>query len=774
MATITPTSIGPVGARQVNTSFYVWGGFDVGFTTMQQAVDYVASVYGAGEIVIVHGHGQEENIGSLTGGMANIIILDQRDGTDQRYSWNGTQFIPIPFQQLNGFISQGKPASLPAGSAAYYFDPTGTTGIGKAHIDFTANPGLGMPTLNITGHPSDGTPAYTFFRFEFSRAGFLPAEIPQLDAPLVLGLFNDGFDNFNLWTGEGYATGGKGMTVWAKAAENAIDFQGLTIGGAYDQTIRLNYLGGNVQIGPITFNSIGDIVGIGDIAVTSIAADDADFDTCEVNNSPVRTFANTPDGPGQGMVWPTAGIPVSLGDHWQDPSINPASLATWPTAGVPVSTGSAWGTSINPATLANFPPAGIAVSTGTAWGTAIDPTTIPRLNVSNTFTAIQHIAAENTTYTWRGNVVAASIDLTQIGMTTSWNLTQSTGEADFINVGSLAGSGGFHWYNTWLGGPALNAANFIMSLDSLGTLIMAGQHLRIGDRSAATWTAGTPNISASTVNMIINPSTTGNLFLNWDMGAGVNFGNGSATPAAVASIDKTGNITSSAWIHATGASTVPTVVGVHAGARGDGQSGQLALIGPGAANSRLWMIEGFSSAMQFSAFSDDELTTKTTWLQASRTGTTVTGVTITLSTGGAFTVTGGSKNFAVPDPIDESKMLIHSCLEGPEIGVFYRGEATTENGRTEVTLPDYFEAMTFTEDRSVLLTQIDDQEEFALLAASRITDGKFRITSSTPIATVAWEVKAVRRLGVDRLKVREPIADREDLMAPPKTQEEDE
>jgi hypothetical protein len=116
---------------------------------------------------------------------------------------------------------------------------------------------------------------------------------------------------------------------------------------------------------------------------------------------------------------------------------------------------------------------------------------------------------------------------------------------------------------------------------------------------------------------------------------------------------------------------------------------------------------------------------------------------------------GGAKTFAVPHPTDEGKNLVHACLEGPENGVFYRGEVTTANGMAEVTLPDYFDALTFTDDRSILLTQVfeGDLQEFALLAATRVVGGKFRIRATVPRATVAWEVKAVRRIGVDRLNV---------------------
>ena len=116
----------------------------------------------------------------------------------------------------------------------------------------------------------------------------------------------------------------------------------------------------------------------------------------------------------------------------------------------------------------------------------------------------------------------------------------------------------------------------------------------------------------------------------------------------------------------------------------------------------------------------------------------------------------GEKTFLVPHPLIEGSDLVHACLEGPENGVFYRGEVeTTITGQAEVLLPDYFEALTFDDDRSVLLTQVleSDDEKLALLAATRILDGRFHIRSSEGFVRVAWEVKAVRRVGVDRLDV---------------------
>ncbi|PIR91145.1 hypothetical protein COU03_02935, partial [bacterium (Candidatus Gribaldobacteria) CG10_big_fil_rev_8_21_14_0_10_41_12] len=69
------------------------------------------------------------------------------------------------------------------------------------------------------------------------------------------------------------------------------------------------------------------------------------------------------------------------------------------------------------------------------------------------------------------------------------------------------------------------------------------------------------------------------------------------------------------------------------------------------------------------------------------------------------TLSASTKNFVIDHPLDpENKQLIHSSLEGPEIAVFYRGEAQLQNGKAEVVLPNYFEALTRKENRTVLLT----------------------------------------------------------------------
>jgi hypothetical protein len=107
---------------------------------------------------------------------------------------------------------------------------------------------------------------------------------------------------------------------------------------------------------------------------------------------------------------------------------------------------------------------------------------------------------------------------------------------------------------------------------------------------------------------------------------------------------------------------------------------------------------------------------------------------------------GGAKSFRIQHPLDETKDLIHASLEGPEAGVYYRGEGVTETGWAEIILPDYFEALTMQENRTVLLTALfeDDAEQVGMLAASRVKEGKFKVWSGLPTQKFYWEVKAVR------------------------------
>jgi hypothetical protein len=72
--------------------------------------------------------------------------------------------------------------------------------------------------------------------------------------------------------------------------------------------------------------------------------------------------------------------------------------------------------------------------------------------------------------------------------------------------------------------------------------------------------------------------------------------------------------------------------------------------------------------------------------------------------------------------------LVHACLEGPEAGVYYRGESKIENNQSvTVRLPDYVSA--FATNFSIQITPIyvDDSDENIVYRTSRVKDNSFTV-----------------------------------------------
>jgi len=114
----------------------------------------------------------------------------------------------------------------------------------------------------------------------------------------------------------------------------------------------------------------------------------------------------------------------------------------------------------------------------------------------------------------------------------------------------------------------------------------------------------------------------------------------------------------------------------------------------------------------------------------------------------------GNKAFVIDHPTRPGYSLAHSSLEGPEAGVYYRGESQLVNGETIIELPDYFEALARKENRTVYLTAKGTQPY--LLSASEVIDNKFKVYGTKQDGKFFWEVKAIRSdietLEVERLK----------------------
>ena len=100
------------------------------------------------------------------------------------------------------------------------------------------------------------------------------------------------------------------------------------------------------------------------------------------------------------------------------------------------------------------------------------------------------------------------------------------------------------------------------------------------------------------------------------------------------------------------------------------------------------------------------------------------------------------KYFMIDHPTKPDHILLHACLEGPEKGVFYRGQAHLINGEAIVILPDYFETLTRKENRTVLLTPKGTRP--FLLSCTDVVNGKFTVYGTKSDGEFFWEVKAVR------------------------------
>lgn len=92
-----------------------------------------------------------------------------------------------------------------------------------------------------------------------------------------------------------------------------------------------------------------------------------------------------------------------------------------------------------------------------------------------------------------------------------------------------------------------------------------------------------------------------------------------------------------------------------------------------------------------------------------------------------------SKTFVIQHPLKTDNYLVHACLEGPEAGVYYRGEGRTiiDNSVCIVELPPYAEKIA--SHFSIHLTPIlDNDHSFKnshSLLASRVQNGSFSVWS---------------------------------------------
>lgn len=460
----------------------------------------------------------------------------------------------------------------------------------------------------------------------------------------------------------------------------------------------------------------GDMIVNGELSANTLVSPDAAFQVCTVNGSPVVTQATLPSG----MVYPGAGI---------------------------------------------------GVSTGAAWGTSIDPTTIAYLNAANNgnLQASLHIhagtkinaygfeppdfTASNTSIGTANGGTIPNLNFINVSAPTDqkmWMIAALTNELAFLSETDGAGTD-----NYWM--MAHRSAAIVTQLEIVPPVQMDGglvSPLNILPAGAVNGTISFgENLGADAISLFdggagtrlgigVNSGEFQSFIINSTEHFSWNYG-GDLQPIGtneLMRLDGEGNLSTS------GSVTTPaaTVNGVMTMNEINCPGCLLALPSNGSVAStyqigirRTGQAGVISAPINGTLYINYDAGTNVAFCNGAG------GVIGDIDNQGNLSMS-GAKAFRVTHPLDPTKDLTHICLEGPEVGLYYRGEAQCVNGKATVTLPDYFEAITTPDHRTVLLTQIDDGKDMAMLAASRVIGGKFTIRADVENAVVSWEVKAIR------------------------------
>jgi hypothetical protein len=121
-----------------------------------------------------------------------------------------------------------------------------------------------------------------------------------------------------------------------------------------------------------------------------------------------------------------------------------------------------------------------------------------------------------------------------------------------------------------------------------------------------------------------------------------------------------------------------------------------------------------------------------------------------LTVGGDLRVDGtlskSAGTFEIDHPLDpENKILRHSFAESPEMMNLYKGRAKLENGKAEIKLPDYFDALNHPDGREINLTPVNGWSP--LFLEGEIKNNQFVIKTTkegNPEQEFSWIIYAVR------------------------------
>ena len=111
-----------------------------------------------------------------------------------------------------------------------------------------------------------------------------------------------------------------------------------------------------------------------------------------------------------------------------------------------------------------------------------------------------------------------------------------------------------------------------------------------------------------------------------------------------------------------------------------------------------------------------------------------------------------AKSFIINHPKEEDKYLVHVCLEGPEVGVYYRGKDAVNDDEefTTITLPDYVDALAH--NFTVQITPIyDPRQPQRMYQSTEVANNQFQVYG--PPGKFFWLVHGSRgEIEVEPLK----------------------
>jgi hypothetical protein len=90
-----------------------------------------------------------------------------------------------------------------------------------------------------------------------------------------------------------------------------------------------------------------------------------------------------------------------------------------------------------------------------------------------------------------------------------------------------------------------------------------------------------------------------------------------------------------------------------------------------------------------------------------------------------------AKTFIIDHPTHPDKYLVHACIEGPEMGIYYRGEDQIRNGKCRIKLPAYTTKLgtdwTIQATYSCDFSEEIDLDLYKAIVVSKVKNGEFYV-----------------------------------------------